>query len=46
MQNKVLEKFMNLKITNVWMFTKVFGDPDNIELSREKVIDIKNQTNK
>ena len=37
MQNKVLEKFMNLKITNVWMFPKVFGDPDNIELSREMI---------
>ena len=35
MKNKVLEKFMNLKITNVWMFPKVFGDPDNIEFCKK-----------
>ncbi len=38
MKNKdVLEEFKNLKITNQWLFPKVFGDPDNVDLSKELI---------
>lgn len=37
MKKSTQEKFENLKITDVWMFLKVFGDPKNLELSKEVV---------
>ena len=37
MNNKTYEKFMNLKLTNYWLFPRVFGDSNNIALSKEMI---------
>ncbi len=37
MKKSTQEKFENLKITDVWIFQKVFVDPKNLELSKELV---------
>ncbi len=37
MNNTTYKKFMNLKLTNYWLFPRVFGDSNNIALSKEMI---------